>query len=69
MVLITYCQLLTTMCTARSQNATTILCSHTLTETMLVYAATVVGLKCSFHCCFILFFVIDLLMRFHKIDH
>lgn len=50
MMLITYSELLTTMCTARSQNATTILRCHTSTETMLVYATTVVGLKCSFHC-------------------
>ena len=50
MMLITYCELLATMCTARSQNATTILRCHTGTETMLIHTATVVGLKCSFHC-------------------
>lgn len=42
-------QLLTALGAARSQHATTILCSHALTETMLVHAATIVGLKCSFH--------------------
>ena len=46
-VLVRYCQLLAAMCAARSQYATTILGSHTLTETMLVHATTIVRLKCS----------------------
>ena len=50
MMLVRYGQLLTTLCTARSQYTTTILCCHTLTETMLVHAAAIVWLKCSFHC-------------------
>ena len=56
-VLVRYCQLLAAMCAARSQYATTILCSHTLTETMLVHAATIVRLKCSLHCLIIFLFV------------
>ena len=42
-------QLLAAMGTAGGQHATTILCCHSLTETVLVYTATVVWLKCSFH--------------------
>ena len=32
-----------------SQYAAAVLCCHSLTETVLVYTAAVVGLKCSFH--------------------
>ena len=49
-------QLLAALCTARSQDATAILGGHTLAETMLVYAATIVRLKCSFHCVIICLF-------------
>jgi hypothetical protein len=49
-------QLLAALCTARSQDATAILCGHALAETMLVYAATIVRLKCSFHCFIICLF-------------
>ena len=56
-VLIRYCQLLAAFGAARSQHATTILRCHALAETMLVHAATVVGLKCSFHCSIIVYFV------------
>ena len=49
-------QLLAALCAAGSQHATTILRCHALAETMLVHAATVVGLKCSFHCLFIVLF-------------
>jgi hypothetical protein len=48
-LLITNGQLLATLSAARSQNAATIGSSHSLTETVLVVAATVVGLECSFH--------------------
>jgi hypothetical protein len=43
-------QLLATFSAARSQNATAVLSGHALAETMLVHAATIVRLKCSFHC-------------------
>jgi hypothetical protein len=43
-------QLLTALSAARSQYTATVLRCHTLAEAMLVYAATVVRLKCSFHC-------------------
>jgi len=55
-VLIRYGQLLAAFGAARSQHATTILRCHALAETMLVNAATVVGLKCSFHCSIIVLF-------------
>ena len=45
-----YGQLLAALCAARSQYATTILRCHALAETMLVDAATIVRLECSFHC-------------------
>ena len=57
-VLVRYSQLLAAMSAARSQYAATILCSHALAETMLVYAATIVRLKCSFHCPYFCLFVI-----------
>ena len=47
-------QLLATLGTARSQHAAAVLRGHALAEAMLVHAAAIVGLKCSFHC-FILF--------------
>lgn len=37
-----------------SQHATTILGGHSLAETVLVHAAAVVGLKCSFHLVYII---------------
>ena len=40
-------QLLAALCTARSQDATAILCGHALAETMLVYAATIVRDDCA----------------------
>ena len=67
-VLVRYCQLLAAMCAARSQYATTILCSHTLTETMLVHAATIVRLKCSLHCLIIFYLLIFTLLGC-KITH
>ena len=54
-VLVRYCQLLAAMSAARSQHAATILCSHALAEAMLVYAATIVRLKCSFHCLILIY--------------
>jgi len=57
-MLVGYCQLLTALGTARSQYAASILSGHTLAETMLVHAAAIVRLKCSFHC-FILFLLFE----------
>jgi hypothetical protein len=57
MILVRNGQLLATFSTTRSQNATTICSGHSLTETVLVVTATVVGLKCSFHILFCLLFV------------
>ena len=42
-------QLLAAFGTTRGKHATTILCSHSLTETVLVDSSAVVGLECSFH--------------------
>jgi len=47
-------QLLATLGTTGGQDATAILRGHALAETMLVHAAAIVGLECSFHC-FLLF--------------
>ena len=58
MVLVRNSEFLTAVCTAGSKYATTILGLHTLTETMLVHAAAVVWLECSFHIRFILDFVL-----------
>ena len=55
-ILVRNSELLTAMSTTRSKYATTILGLHTLAETMLVNATTVVWLECSFHC-FILVFI------------
>jgi hypothetical protein len=49
-VLVANGKLLATLSAARCQYATAILCSHALAETMLVHAAAIVWLKCSFHC-------------------
>ena len=49
MMLIGYGQLLAALGAARSQHAASVLSGHALAETMLVHAATIVGLKCSFH--------------------
>lgn len=49
MVLVRNSELLTAVSTTGSQHAATILGSHSLAETMLVHATTVVRLKCSFH--------------------
>ncbi len=62
-ILVRYGQLLAALCTARSQDAAAIpaiLCGHALAETMLVYAATIVRLKCSFHC-----FILNLFTIIH----
>lgn len=48
-VLVRHGQLLATMSATRSQYATAILGCHSLAETVLVHAAAVVRLKCSFH--------------------
>jgi hypothetical protein len=43
-------ELFATLSAARSQYAAAILGSHALAEAMLVHAAAIVWLKCSFHC-------------------
>ena len=52
-------EFLTTARTASSQNATTILRWHPLTEAVLIHPSAIVGLKCSFHC-FILIYCYNL---------
>ena len=49
-ILVRYGQLLAALSAARSQYATAILRCHALAEAMLVHAAAIVRLKCSFHC-------------------
>ena len=60
MVLVRDGELLAALGTARSQYAATVLGSHALTETMLVHAAAIVRLECSFHCFLLLYFVVYL---------
>ena len=58
MVLVRNSKLLATLCATCSEHAATVLCCHSLTETVLVHTSSVVWLKCSFHRFFILFIVI-----------
>ena len=60
MTLVSYGQFLAALCTARSQYATTVGGSHSLTETMLVIPSAIVGLECSFHCFIIVFIIFGL---------
>ena len=55
-------EFLATARAASSQNATTILSWHPLTEAVLIHPSTIVGLKCSFHC-FILIYCYILALR------
>ena len=48
-VLVGYGQLLTSTGAARRKHSTTIFCCHSLAESVLVHATTIVRLKCSFH--------------------
>ena len=48
-MLVWYSQLFATVSTTWSQYAATVLCRHSLTETVLVHSPSVVRLKCSFH--------------------
>ena len=50
-------ELLAALSATCGQHATAVLRCHSLTETVLVIAATVVGLKCSFHI-FVLLFIV-----------
>lgn len=54
-ILVRNSKFFTTFGTTGSQYAATILCCHSLTETMLVYPSPVVGLECSFHFCILVF--------------
>ena len=48
-VFVRNCQLCTSLCATSCQYAAAILCSHSLTETVLVLSLSVRGLECSFH--------------------
>lgn len=56
MYFVRYGELLATLCTTCSEDATTISGQHALTETMLVVSLAIVRLKSSLHC--ICFFII-----------
>jgi hypothetical protein len=56
-VLIRYCQFLTTLGTTASQYSATVSGSHSFTESVFVFSLSVRGLECSFHF-YILFYVI-----------
>lgn len=51
-------QFFATFCATCCQYATTVSRLHALTETMLVVSLSVVGLECSFHCSYAVFFVL-----------
>ena len=57
-VLVRNSKLLATLGTTCSEHATAVLCCHSLAEAVLVHAASVVWLKCSFHRSFVYFIVI-----------
>lgn len=59
MVLVRDSELLAAMCAAGSEYSATVLSLHALAETVLVHAAAIVWLECSFH-----FIVILLLFCF-----
>ena len=61
-------ELLATFCTTAGQDATAISGCHSLTETVLVVAATVVGLKCSFHIFLCLFIMLRITIRGAKLS-
>ena len=56
MTLVRNGQFLATLGATGSEHAAAIGCQHTFTETVLVLSLAVVGLKCSFHCCYICLF-------------
>lgn len=66
-VLVRYCQFLAAMSAALGQYAATILCSHSLTEAVLVHSPSVVRLKCSFHCSVDLFYLLLFTLRAAKL--
>ena len=57
-ILVRYGQLLAAVCTTGSQNSAAVLGGHALAETMLVHAATIVRLKCSFHLLILFLFIV-----------
>ena len=57
-VLIRNSKLLATLSATRCKHATTVLCCHSLTESVLIHTSSVVRLKCSFHRLLFILFVI-----------
>ena len=69
MILVRNCKLLAALSTTGSENATTILCGHTLTEPVLVHSSSVVRLECSFHnrlCVILVFCMLSMAFRESK---
>ena len=64
MVLVRDRQLLATTCPTGSQYAATVLCCHSLAETMLVRTTTVVWLECSFHFLIVVLIIIIFLRAY-----
>ena len=66
-VFVRNCKLCTSFCTTSSQYAAAILCSHSLTETVLVFSLSVRGLECSFHrLIYYMFFVLKVLYAIQR---
>ena len=68
MFLVRYGQFLATLCATACQYTATIGSSHSLTETVLVVTATVVGLKCSFHIDYCLIIDVHIWIRGAKLS-
>ena len=63
MMFVRYCQLLAALSATSSQYSTTVLGGHSLTEAVLVYSSSVVGLKCSFHLSYLFILLLFLEIR------
>ena len=61
-------ELLAALSATRSQYTAAISSCHSLTETVLVVTATVVGLKCSFHIFLLLNYYVRIMIRGAKLS-
>ena len=70
-VLVWNCQLCASFCSTGCQYTTTVLCRHSLTETVLVLSLSVRGLECSFHrlYCFYVYYSMQFAIRLAKLDY
>lgn len=57
--MIGYCEGCTSFGAAACKHFAAVFCGHSFAEAVLVDAATVGGLECSFHCCMLLYLLAD----------